>query len=299
MVSEIKELLKKYALTPSRYTIKRNTCIIDTEKGRFVIKRKIDEDIVSTYNYLNSRSFDYFPQIVLEDNNYYVYEYLEDSFEPVEQKTIDIINLMALLHNKTTFYQEIDIDDYKAIYEDVISKINYLYNYYTDIINIVERSVYMSPSEYLFARNISKIYESLKYAKQNIDTWYRLIKDKRKRRVVNIHNNIRIDHYLKTNKPNFISWNKSKIDMPIYDFLNFYKNHYLEFDFYELLKQYECKYPLLEEERILLFVLMSIPDKFSFSDSQYEDTKKLRLLYDYIYKTQYLITEYTKTCTTK
>jgi len=86
MVSEIKELLKKYALTPSRYTIKRNTCIIDTEKGRFVIKRKIDEDIVSTYNYLNSRSFDYFPQIVLEDNNYYVYEYLEDSFEPVEQK---------------------------------------------------------------------------------------------------------------------------------------------------------------------------------------------------------------------
>ena len=36
----------------------------------------------------------------------------------------------------------------------------------------------MSPVEYLIARNISKIYESLNYSKENINKWYELVKDK-------------------------------------------------------------------------------------------------------------------------
>ena len=96
----------------------------------------------------------------------------------------------------------------------------------------------------------------MNYSKENINKWYELVKNKRRIRVVNIHNNLSLEHYIKGNKPYLISWEKSKIDNPIYDLYNLYLNHYLDFDFSELFLNYESKYPLLKEERILLFSLM-------------------------------------------
>ena len=150
----------------------------------------------------------------------------------------------------------------------------------------------MSPVEYLIARNISKIYESLNYSKENINKWYELVKDKRRIRVVNIHNNLSLEHYIKSDKPYLISWEKSKIDNPIYDLYNLYLNHYLDFDFNELFINYESKYPLLNEERILLFSLLTIPWKFEFNDTEYNLCKNARKLFDYLYKTEKLVTEY-------
>ena len=150
----------------------------------------------NTYNYLLSRSFDYFPRKILKDNDYSIYEYIEDIEEPIEQRILDVILLLTMLHSKTTFYKEIDIDNYKYIYEMVDSKLEYLFNYYSDVISLIERNVYMSPSGYLIARNINKIFESINYCKSELESWYELIKDKRKVRVVNIHNNLSIEHYL-------------------------------------------------------------------------------------------------------
>ena len=200
--------------------------------------------------------------------------------------------LLTMLHSKTTFYKEIDIDNYKYLYEKIDSKLEYLYNYYTDIITIIEKSIYMSPSGYLIARNINKIYESINYCKKELDSWYELIKDKRKVRVVNIHNNLSLEHYLKNDKSYFISWNKNKIDMPIYDLLILYKKYYLNFDFYELFRYYESRYPLTLEERKLLFILISIPEKLELNDTEYKNSIKCRNFFDYIYKTEELIKMY-------
>ena len=111
-------------------------------------------------------------------------------------------------------------------------------------------------------------------------------------RVVNIHNNVTIDHYLKKDKPYFISWNKSKIDSPIYDLLIFYKNHYLDFDFSELFLMYESRYRLTEDERLLLFVYMALPPKMEVNEREYDLCKKHRKVLDYIYKTDALIAGY-------
>ena len=137
-------------------------------------------------------------------------------------------------------------------------------------------------------------YNSLNYARYQIDRWYDLIKDKRKIRLVNIHNNLSIEHYIKKDKPYFISWDKSKIDMPIYDILSLYKNHFLDFEFMDILKFYESKYPLLMEERILLFILMALPSEIDISSSEYNTCIKVRNLLDYLAKTEYLTTEYGK-----
>ena len=220
-MNNLRSFLNKNDLEIKRLTIKNKTKILDTNRGTLVFKNKDNNiNLTNTFNYLESRAFNNYAKRVFENNNYDVYEYINGYNEPNEQKILDLINLLTILHYKTTFYKEVDIDYFKEIYENTINKIEYIYNYYTDIISLIETSIYMSPVEYLIARNISRIYESLNYSKENINKWYELVKDKRRIRVVNIHNNLSLEHYIKSDKPYLISWEKSKIDNPIYDLYN-------------------------------------------------------------------------------
>ena len=59
--------------------------------------------------------------------NHIIYMNFEDfEFEEIkiekEQKIIDLINILTLLHSKTTMYKEIDIDYYKYIYEETLKE---------------------------------------------------------------------------------------------------------------------------------------------------------------------------------
>lgn len=189
-------------------------------------------------------------------------------------------------------YKEIDLDNYKYIYEDINKQIEDMYNYYNIVMENIESTVYMSPSNYLISRNISFIYSAINYAKRSIDLWYKMIENKRKIRVVVNHNNLSLEHYLKEDKPYLISWEKSKIDMPIYDLISLYNNHYLEFDFTELIKIYLSKYPLNEEEITLFLAIISIPKKINKYNSEYQTVLNVRKQLDYLYKTSELVKEY-------
>lgn len=175
----LNEALKKYSLKPHRYEKNGKVTYIDTDSGRFVVKNNNrNQEIL---DYLESRNFDYFPSFISDKSDKYeISEYIEESSIPYEQKMMDLIDLVALLHNKTTHYKEVDIAHYKEIYEDINNNIAYLYSYYTDIISVVESKIFMSPSEYLLARNISKIYAALNFAKIEIEKWYELVKNKKK-----------------------------------------------------------------------------------------------------------------------
>lgn len=275
----------------NKFTIKNDAKIID---NKIVIKDRENKNIDKTYRYLKSRSFDYFPEPIEINVDSEIYPYIEDTDEPLEQKAIDLTHLISLLHNKTTFYREIDIDKNKEIYEDILGRLEYLNNYYTDLITLIEKEVYMSPSSYLIARNINIIFESIYYSKDKIEEWYKKIENNKNERVVNIHNNINLDHYRKSDKPYLISWNKSRIDSPIYDLLSFYQNHYLDLDFDDLFHYYESSYPLKEEERILLFTYMAIPPKIEIENSEYKMCIKINKIIDYLYKTSNLIMNYQK-----
>ena len=124
------------------------------------------------------------------------------------------------------------------------------------------------------------------------ESYINKIENKRKVRVVVTHNNLSLDHYLKDDKPYLISWENTKIDMPIYDLISLYNNHYLDFDFTELLNIYLSKYPLTNEEMILFLVIISIPNKIVKSNSEYQTVLNIRKQLDYIYKTSELVKEY-------
>lgn len=292
----LNNLLKKYDLKPNCYRKNGNVTIVDSKKGRFVLKEKKDNVDESIYKYLESRSFNYYPRNINDsEDEYQISEYIDDVDMPKEQKILDMIDLVSLLHYKTTHYKEVDEDDYKKIYEDVMNNVNYLYSYYIDIISVIESKVYMSPSEYLLARNISKLFSAIEFSRGELEKWYNLVKEKRKQRVVVLHNNLEINHFIRNNNSYLISWDKSKIDMPIFDLYKLYRKHALEFEFDIVLRQYEKSYPLLDEERKLLFILMTLPDKIEFNDSEYEMCKKISRQIDVIYKTETLISPYYST----
>ena len=155
---------------------------------------------------------------------------------------------------------------------------------------MIESKIYMSPSEYLIARNISKIFSCIYYCNNELDNWYELIKNNKRKRVVTLHNNLKLDNLIKNNNIYLISWDKSNIDMPIYDLVNFYNMYALDFDFLTLLEEYERIFPLLKEEKLLMNILVSIPDKIDFNANEYNRVKKVRKLLDKIYKTEKLLT---------
>lgn len=292
-MNQLNTVLKKYELKPNCYRKNGRVTIVDSKRGTFVVKPKKENMDENIYKYLESRNFNYYPiRINDETDDYQITEYVEEIDMPEDQKILDMIELVSLLHYKTTHYKEVDEDDYKKIYEDIMNNANYLYSYYIDVISIIESKVYMSPSEYLLARNISKLFAAIEFSKGEIEKWYELVKEKRKQRLVVLHNNLEIDHFIRNKNSYLISWDKSKIDIPIFDLYKLYKKHALDFDFEVIFNTYEKNYPLLEEERKLLFILISLPDKIEFDDSEYEMCKKISRQIDTLYKTEKLLSPY-------
>ena len=291
MNREIRSILENHHIIVKKITLKGNVKIIDTGDRKLVIKKK-KKELNDVYKYLSSRAFEYFPKKVLESDNYDIYEYVEDGNEPFEQKVLDMIHLVSILHSKTTFYKNIDSDEYKYLYESILDKIEYLNYYYNDLVSVYEKEEFMSPSSYLMVRNISKVFEALNYCKYNIEKWYEIINEKKRVRIVHLHNNLNVDHYMKSRSPYLISWDKSKRDMPIYDLIHLFNLYYYEVDFCDLLHVYEANYPLLPEEKTLLFVMISLPEKLILDDSEYIQCLKVKKFYDKLNASEVVISDY-------
>ena len=272
----------------NKITIKNSVKIID---DKYVIKKK-KKNLDDTYNYLISRSFNYFPSVLREDNDEIYYKFINDVNEPKEQKMVDLLLLVGILHNKTTFYREIDLEYYKYIYEEVNKEIVDIRNYYDGLMDIIDNEVYMAPANYLIARNISIVYEMLNYAKESIANWYKLVDNKRKARVVMNHSNLMLEHYLKEDKPYLISWDMAKIDLPVYDLVTLYKRHAIDFDFGDILGIYFSKYPYNQDEMILFLTFISIPSKIVKIDNNYKQVLLVRKEMDYLYKTRDILKKY-------
>lgn len=280
----------KRAFQPYRLTKKKSITIIESTKGSYVIKEKLNNNISEAYSYLYSRNFDCFPKLEEElRSDINIFEYIEEIPTPREQKALDMMEIIASLHNKTTYYKEITSDKYKEIFENISDNINYTQNYYDNLYNILIEEIYPSPSNYLLLRNMYKIFEALDYARANLDEWYDNNKDTLKERVVLNHNNLETDHFIRGTKKALISWDKAKIDTPILDLIIFYQKEYQNYNFEPLIKNYLKNYPLKDSELKLFFIVISIPPIINVENSEIKKTKIISEKLDYVFKTETLI----------
>lgn len=277
---------------PYRYTIKGKATILETTSGTFVVKPK-EINLREVYQYLQSRNFYDYPQLIDDTRDGVdVFSYIEEVRLPKEQKAQDMMESLASLHQKTTYFKTVSQDTYQEIYEAIDSNITYLRQSYESLFDLYFAEVYPSPSHYFLMRNISKILASLSFAKKELDAWYEMVKEKKKQRVCFIHNNLSLEHFLKGEQNYFISWDHSKIDSPVLDLVPFYQREYFDLDFEDLFEIYQTKFPWNEEEKKLFFLLISLPQKPVLTEDEFLNCQKIRETLDYVYKTEELIRPY-------
>ena len=277
--------IKDYCCNNKSIKLYKNAVIYEDDSDKWYVIKDNKKDIVQLFKYLNSRGFKYIPNIIYADKNIYKYEYINDINTPLPQRISDIIKLDATLHSKTVYYTDVSIDEIKELYERLNGEINDTFRYYDDLITSFEGNIYMSPSQYLLARNCTMVFNSLNICKNELDKWYDSQKGQSKKRVVLLHNNLKSDHLIKGDHNVLISWDKACQGIPIYDFINIYKNNYDSANFKELYISYNKIFPLLDEEVKLLFVFLLIPNKISFISSELEATKDVTNLCNYLSQT--------------
>ncbi len=289
MNEKLKEIVLKYK--PLKYTLKGKTINVNSMQGNFVIK-PAKKDIISLFSYLNSRSFYNYPKVIAKDDDYITYEYLKELETPKEQQLLDLILVVAKLHNKTVYFKEVTEDKYKEIYDNIKDNVIYLRDYYSGIYDEAFNEIYISPAKYNFLLNYSLLNNDLAFILDELDEWFNLVKESNKQRVCLIHNNLSLEHFVKGMDSYLISWDKYTFDTPVMDIVNLYHNEYLTCDFSGILKEYLKNFKLSVDEEKLLFILLSLPDKVNFDDSEFNNTINVANLVDYIKRTEKLIRPY-------
>ncbi len=289
------ELLERYNIQPIKISYNNKTKIISTTDGKYALKVKSSPN-QSIYQYLDSHNFNnYLRQINDPEEVYEIYPYITEKNIDNETKAIDLIYTLSLLHNRTTTYQEINLDKIKELYEETANKINYLLAYYHDLQDFIENKVYMAPAEYLLIRNINLIYISLNNSRGYIDKWYQLKLKQKKERHVFLHNNLALEHFLEGENNYLINWKRAHQGNVIYDFINFYQNEYQNLEMETLFDLYQSKYRYTQDEKLLFCALIQIPWKLNFKDSNYINTLNVKCLLDYLSKTNHFVSkEYEK-----
>ena len=289
MNEKLKEIVLKYK--PLKYTLKGKTINVNSMRGNFVIK-PAKKDIISLFSYLNSRSFYNYPKVIAKDDDYITYEYLKELETPKEQQLLDLVLVVAKLHNKTVYFKEVTEDKYKEIYDNIKDNVIYLRDYYSGIYDEAFNEIYISPAKYNFLLNYSLLNNDLAFILDELDEWFNLVKESNKQRVCLIHNNLSLEHFIKGMDSYLISWDKYTFDTPVMDIVNLYHNEYLTCDFSGILKEYLKNFKLSVDEEKLLFILLSLPDKVNFDDSEFNNTINVANLVDYIKRTEKLIRPY-------
>lgn len=262
-------LINKNNLKVNRITIKGKFVILDTPLGLFVIEKNAN---IKIYDYLISRGFTNIPDIIDYNDSCVLFKYLNGINYNENEKVKDFIDLLSLLHFKTSF--TIDYDMQKNI-NNLKNKIIKTKNYYLNLINIIEENIYYSPNEYYFIRNYSIIDSSLNYLTEELNN----LKDiKDKKRVCTLYNNS-INNLIKT-KDNIylLDFSKSYVDSPIYDLINLYNKYYKKVDFFSLLNNYLKINPLSNFEYKLFIINIIIPDIVDI-----KNIKELKNMIDKLY----------------
>jgi len=287
-MNRLKEYLNSNNYKIKSYKYLKNARIIETDKCNLVYKENCNN--YDTYEYLKTRDFHFFPNVLNDKNSKFeLTEYIKEKDIPKEQKINDLIHVCGILHRKTSFNKEIDMDYIKEMYENILKEANYLMGYYEDLNNYIDTVVFMSPSEYLLVSNIDIIYYLLTFVRVEINNWYKNIQKRKVIRYSVIHNNLSLDHFLDGDYKYLISWSKSRQDMPILDLIKICEDNFYEFNLEDLIREYQMENRLLEEEYLLFLIKLSLPKRIELTRNTYLDCYNINKYLVYLRKIALLV----------
>lgn len=271
-----------------------NIIIIDnleiiTNNNKRICKKKTKKNIISLLKYLKSKDFYNFIHTEYIDN-YEVREYINEIDNvTIEEKLHELIYIMTMLHIKTTHYKNISINDIKRFYEKTTDELVNIKKYYNDIVEQNDIYLFLKPSINLLIKKISLLFISIDNSKFFLDKWYEIVKNKKRKRVVINHNNLKISNLIISDKAYLINFNNYIIDYPIYDIISVFKNNYKKIDMIDLFNEYYNKYNLFEEELYLLYSLLLKIDKIDFNNNEIITVRIINDLIIYLEKVSFFL----------
>ena len=263
--------------------------IIDEENGKYLLKQT-DKNIESLFEYLHQRGFDYIPEIVDVSNDGIKYKYIESNNSSIKFKRIELSKVLSLLHYKTSEHKDVSKYKYREIYDKLYEKCEYISKHYNDLIEKIEMETYPSPSHYLLERNFSIFLGSINFIKSELKKWFKLVENKSKERVCIVNNNPRVNHLIIGEKDYLVNWDSYMVDTPVIDLYKLYKNDNNYEYFNELYEEYSKNFKLTEEEKKLFFIMISFPPKITNISFEMLNTKNIKEIIKYLYKTNEFIT---------
>lgn len=257
-----------------------NLKIISKNNKKICIKKNTNNSIVDKYKYLKSKNF----LNVVEShiiNGYEIRDYIDEISISKEDKINELIYTISMLHIKTTHYKSLSLNDIKEFYEKEVDEILNIKKYYNKICEENDFFLFLPPSINLLIDNISLLFVSLDNSKLFLDKWYNVIKNKKRKRVVLNHNNLKINNFIAGSNI-LINFDKSMIDSPIYDLASLFKNNIFDIDLIDIFNTYISKYKLYDEEIYLLFYKLLKIDIISFNDADIVNTRRVYNLLFYL-----------------
>ena len=270
-----------------------NLTIVDTENNKYCVKKNKNTNIIELFNYLKAKDFNNFLNIKLIDG-YEISNYIKQVNDNDNEKLTELAYILALLHNKTTYYSNISLDEIKDKYEKLTDQIIDTKQYYEKLFDTNVILDYPHPSMFLLIRNISLILISLDKSKYYLDKWYEVIKNKNSVRKVVNHNYLKASNLLTGDNSYLINWYKSIKDSPVYDIESLFKENYKILDMIDIFNIYKSKYSLLEEEMYLLATRLLLIDKLNLAKNDFVNTIEVRGKIDYLNKVNIFLKHYMK-----
>lgn len=281
-MNSVKEIAKKYNLTVKKYKKVGKVHVITTCEGTYCFKPKENSDIKNVYEYLKKRQFfNVLDRLDKDDEPYEMTPYINEIPMQDEDKATEMMYILSMLHNKTTFYKSISLDEVKCFYEDHVDKLLQIRNYYDNLCYMYDENKFLSPSEYLLIRNIAQIFNTIDLSKHFIELWYTTAKEKTSKRMSLNHNNLDLSHILVGDNSYLISWNKANFDSPVNDLASFFRNNFEVVEFETFFRIYAAKYQLMSHEMYLLLAILLMPLELKFTDDELNNTKEVYKLYLY------------------
>ncbi len=265
-----------------------------SDNSKILVKTKKKYNLEKIYNYLDSHNFNnYLKPLKITDREVY-FQYLPKVLLDNDERAKKLVYNLSVLQNKTTTYKEIDRDRQKEDYDKLKNKILYLENYYFTLQDTIENKVYMSPSEYLFIRNVSIIYQALNFSKEILEKWYKIVKEKTTERFVYCHGKCELAHFLCNDEGYFISLENAHLGKPTEDFLYFFNKNYKDTDMLSNFRFYQHRFHYKEEELLYFIVNLVIPKKIDIYKSSLKKCMELTDYFDKLKVTSNFVLEYQK-----
>ena len=284
----INKIKNELNLDIKKVSLYNNIKYVETDKGNYIIKKAFDNKV---FRILEKNNFNNYIGNIKTINGYNVFNYIDDIQIDVNERALDLITLMSKLHKLTNYYKNITIIEIKEFYEEKINYIKDLTNYYDYLRFIIEEKKHHTTTDIYFLKNLSIIYMSLDLVTKYVEEWYLIMKEKNSIRYSLIHNNLNLSHIIENDSPFFISCDIYKYDIPIYDFINFYKKDFKDLDFLDLFNIYKNNINLSKEEILLTYIELLMPKKIILEENDLKNIYELTYQNIYLNKTYFFVSE--------